>query len=179
MPQGRLPLGLFFLTTGWGSTAGGIQTVNRELCKAVGRASPKTGLSAWRVFCVACGAHPSAAEVEDARRDGATLIAGYTRPSDDASSYSDVEVPEFDAVGRVVLVGHGKFTGPAAVNAAERLRKGRGIRRYKAAALYMYHVHSADIEGLKGDSSDAEGLKRTLGEVQDLGSCRPGRQPWT
>lgn len=130
------PLRILFVATEWVSTKGGVSTFNRDLASAV------AALQGTEVWC-AVPESPGAREVREASGAGVGILApgnplGIARDNHTArllcrmreafapdgsqtldADEDQIECRKFDAV-----VGHGRWTGPAAVELARRHRIG-------------------------------------------------------
>lgn len=132
--DGGSPGDIVFLANGWASSAGGIQTVGRELAKAFARCvSP----SLTRVICMV----PFATDEErvEAAASGVVLISGKT-PG--AGLDSVMRNRHGDLRNVRCIIGHSLFSGPDA-----RILRDIGWRTAKLA--YVVHWNPFRTEGLK------------------------------
>lgn len=150
---------LVFLIDGWRSSAGGIQTVNRELCLAIGALSRDIESEPLAVVCVA--RECSEADQAQAARQGVTLLTAdvVEAAADDPrlltmlfhSSLSSLS----DTAG---VVGHAKFTGIAA-------RRVRDLYFREAKVVTIYHMDPDETEVFKVGAPESEGRSRLEREV--------------
>jgi len=131
---------LVFVMNRWMSSAGGIQTVNRELCCAISRLQ-----GAYQCWCIATTA--TSDERRDAEAKGVHLIAG-DREDEWAQVLLSHEVSEL--VGRDVtaVIGHSRFSGESAALLRERILPG-------AALVHFVHTTPIDTEGWKEYRQDS------------------------
>jgi glycosyltransferase involved in cell wall biosynthesis len=125
---------VLFLMDSWSSSAGGIQTVNRELaCAVAGQFS--------HIGCVVLVTQATSAEREDANARGVMLVAGNAE-GDWASAVLSPELAEIPARDVIAVVGHSYFSG----NEAVCLRK-----RFFPWSIGVHFVHMSplDTEHLK------------------------------
>jgi glycosyltransferase involved in cell wall biosynthesis len=131
---------VLFLMNRWSSSAGGIQTVNRELaCAVAGQFS--------HIECVVLVTQATSAEREDAHARGVTLVAGNVE-DDWASAVLSPELAEIPAQDVIAVVGHSYFSG----NEAVCLRK-----RFFPWSIGVHFVHMSplDTEHLKEYRNDS------------------------
>ena len=107
-PQRRI----LFVMNRWGSSAGGIQTVNHELACAVKRVEPS-------IDCVAVVTTASHQEIEDARLHDVTLVAGDS-PDDWTSALLSDGLAIIHPSDVVAVVGHSHFSGLQALSLRKR-----------------------------------------------------------
>lgn len=151
---------IVLLSPAWPSSHGGIETVNRELGKALARLGEV-------VVCIV--AHATAADVADAAKSEVQLIKGKFRRSDTNNSHLvDVAWPTSPPTGRVrLIIGHSKFTGRAANALRDRLNAQSGLRTAVRSAYFVHMDLRAlrSLEGLpaaqrdKEESTELEGLR--------------------
>ena len=142
---------LLFLIDEWSSAAGGIQTVNRELCLALGRYKKGLPKASFNVMCIA--QRCTAAERTDAAQSDVILLeAELTEPvsASDARVLRTLFHSVFSAYASRVacVVGHSKFTGLAA-------RTVRAEHFPAAKLVTVYHMDVDETEGLK-DKPDTD-----------------------
>jgi glycosyltransferase involved in cell wall biosynthesis len=167
-----------FIANGWDSSTGGIATVNRELARQFKLRVDAAKLD-WEVWCLITD--PTSKIPPQSERYKVKILHCLQLPDEVPDAVKLVYTGEMNEEPAVVLIGHGKFTGLAAVNTARTLRGERlspgqpGEAELRlparlngdARSIYMYHVHSPGIEGLKGNSSDLRGY--TKGKVEKDG----------
>jgi glycosyltransferase involved in cell wall biosynthesis/8-oxo-dGTP pyrophosphatase MutT (NUDIX family) len=141
----RVPACLTFLSiaTEWLSRKGGVSTLNRDLCKALSSAG-------HTVYCFVPKAEPE--ERIDARAASVKIIVGDSPSgsSADACLYRRAPLPA--SVHPDVVIGHSRFTGPAA-----RVQ----VDDYFKHAIRLHFVHTApgEIGALTGTPlEEASGL---------------------
>src|SRR6266536_10337 len=106
---------LLFVIDSWTSQAGGIQTVNRELCLAVGRLANELRSAPISAVCVCT--HSLTAEDETvARTAGVRLLLAdevqfETRFASERRIVRSVFHAELPTLQPRVILGHSKFTG--------------------------------------------------------------------
>src|SRR4051812_50128040 len=94
---------IIFLMNGWDSSAGGIQTVNRELVSAIAKVRPE-------LRCIVAVPIAADHENEDAFSRGVTLVRGQ-RADDWANVVLSPKLRELRPADVVAVVGHSYFTG--------------------------------------------------------------------
>ncbi len=104
---------MLFLMNGWSSSAGGIQTVNRELILSLARLRTD-------ITCIAVVTAASDAEVErDHFRSNVTLIRGDTL-GDWTSVLLSRDLQAIGPTDVLAIVGHSYFSGGAAKSTRDR-----------------------------------------------------------
>jgi hypothetical protein len=144
---------VLFLMNRWSSSAGGIQTVNRELaCAVAGQFS--------HIGCVVLVTQATPAEREDANSRGVTLVAGNAE-DDWASAVLSPELAEIPAQDVIAVVGHSYFSG----NEAVCLR-----RRFFPSSIGVHFVHMSplDTEYLKEYRNDSYVVTRESRIKQEI-----------
>ncbi len=125
---------IVFLMDHWQSTAGGIQTVNRELACSVARQEPD-------VECIALVTAATPEERSHAFSQGVRLIAGR-----EAGDWSDAvlskELQNVAAEGVFAVVGHSYFSGAQAIGLKERFFP-------RALSVHFVHMSPLDTESVK------------------------------
>jgi nucleoside phosphorylase/glycosyltransferase involved in cell wall biosynthesis len=125
---------ILFLMEGWSSSAGGIQTFNREFACAVASARPE-------VECVVISPTSSESEREDAFSKGVTLISGA-----DGSDWQDIllstKIGEIPSNKVVAIVGHSYFSGREAIQLRERFFP-------DSVGIHFIHMSPLHTESLK------------------------------
>lgn len=145
------PMRILFLATEWSSGHGGVSTFNRELACAV------AGVPGIEVWC-ALPSRPPEAERRAAESAGVGLLWPHEQPAppdselflllcDMRGEEGEVELGE---LGFDSIVGHGRWTGPAALQLARR----HGI----PTRVHIVHVDPEAIEHLK-DRSEPSGAR--------------------
>lgn len=135
---------ILFLIDAWSSVAGGIQTVNRELCLALASHCKEVEGDQIEIVCICRDCSP--AEQEDAKRDGVTLLRANILENDPGgdprimkmllhSSLINIKTSEV-----ICVVGHAKFTGLAARN----VRDGY-FPRAKVVTTYQMDVDETEV----------------------------------
>lgn len=128
----------------WSATQGGVPSFNRMLA---------TGcvLAGHRVACLV--KQPSREELQDARDRGVVLLAAGRNPTG-----PDLLIPtaEVDAFGADVVVGHDRFSGPAAWTYARR--------RELPGLVHIFHTAVAQNERYKR----SEGATRLAEEREQI-----------
>jgi len=125
---------ILFLMNRWDSSAGGIQTVNRELACAVAQQFSD-------IECVAIVTQATSAERQDAYARGVTLVAGNAEDNW-ASAVLSPELAKIPSDDVIAVVGHSYFSG----GEATLLRK-----RFFAQSIGVHFIHMSplDTESLK------------------------------
>jgi 5'-methylthioadenosine/S-adenosylhomocysteine nucleosidase len=144
---------LIFLMNGWTSSAGGIQTVNRELACAV--AKLRTELE-----CVVVVPAASGSERDDAYSRGVTLIHGETK--DDwvgiLLSQQLRKIPPDKVLG---VVGHSYFSGKEAI----QLRKSAFPKALGIHFVHMSPLHTEALKEYRQENYVVEREKKIGGEL--------------
>lgn len=143
---------ILFLATEWSSGHGGVSTFNRELACAV------AGVPGIEVWC-ALPSRPPDAERRAAEGAGVRLIWPHEQPAPPDSELFLLLCDMRDEEGEVELgelgfdsiVGHGRWTGPAALQLARR----HGI----PTRVHIVHVDPEAIEHLKDGRSEPSGAR--------------------
>ena len=150
---------LLFVIDSWPSQAGGIQTVNRELCLAVGRLA--TGLRSAPISAV-CLCTRSLTEEDEtgARTAGVRLLLAKevqfeTRFGDEERIVRSASHPELGTLRPQVILGHSRFTGFAA-------RHLRDQHFPDAKVVTFYHMDADETEGLKDPSASQSQLRAEI-----------------
>ncbi|WP_437974764.1 glycosyltransferase [Sorangium sp. So ce295] len=125
---------VLFLMDRWLSSAGGIQTVNRKLACALAALD-------GAIECVAVIMSASDDEVEEAARNGVTLIRGKSG-EDWTSVLLLKEVRGLDPSTVTAVVGHSHFSGPQALHLRDNLFP-------NATAVQFVHMSPMHTEALK------------------------------
>lgn len=120
---------VLILATEWEPSKGGLSTYNQELAAALARVGHE-------VHCVVQEAGRS--ELESAKVRDVRLHSASDRGVLDGSPFSIGVSPD-------VIIGHDRHTGPDAARWSARF----GDARW----LHLFHVHPAQIDGLKGEGS--------------------------
>ena len=121
---------ILFLIDAWSSDAGGIQTVNRELCLALGEVCKTYGRDQYEVVCVAkdCTRHEQ--ELAKAKGDVRLLRADMLDdplPEDRVQTFLvHSSLTSMDVAVKYV-VGHSRFTGIAARTVRDAFFKNAGV----------------------------------------------------
>ena len=157
---------LLFLIDDWSSAAGGIQTVNRELCLALGRYKKTLATPWFDVMCVA--KRCTSAEREEAAQSEVMLLEAELA---EAASSTDPRIlrtifhSKFSVYpSRVVcVVGHSRFTGMAANTV-------RAQHFPTAKLITVCHMDVDVDEGIKG-AYDTEWEVRFRLEVEVAASA--------
>jgi hypothetical protein len=102
---------IIFVMNRWDSSKGGIQTVNRELLLALARMRPD-------LECTAVVTYAEKLEVEQAFRNGVTLIHGQAA-DDWTSAPMSERLKSFDPASVLAVVGHSSFSGAEAIRLGE------------------------------------------------------------
>jgi glycosyltransferase involved in cell wall biosynthesis len=131
---------VLFLMNRWSSSAGGIQTVNRELACAVAKQFSHIG-------CVALVTQATPAERENADARGVTLVAG-TVEDDWASAVLSPGLAEIPAQDVIAVVGHSYFSGYEAVCLRKRFFPW-------SIGVHFVHMSPLDTEYLKEYRNDS------------------------
>ena len=150
---------LLFLIDAWGSLAGGIQTVNRQLCLALAALGKEVGGDAFHIICVArdCGGDEQA----EAGRNGVRLLKADQVESDaeDEGVLMMLFHPSLSQLTEVVcVVGHSKFTGKAA-----RIVRDRYFP--DAKVVTVYHMDPDETEIFKEGLPESEARSRLERDV--------------
>src|SRR4051812_49236475 len=95
--------GILFLMDGWMSSAGGIQTVNRNLACALAKRYEQLD-----VICLV--PHADQTEKDDAFNHNVRLISGEVA-DDWASAFISKELETLDRDRIIGIVGHSKYSG--------------------------------------------------------------------
>ncbi|MGH8659942.1 MAG: glycosyltransferase [Gammaproteobacteria bacterium] len=136
---------ILFLIDEWSSAAGGIQTVNRELCLALGRYKKGLPKASFDVVCIAQRCTP-AERADAAESDVILLEAEVAEPvsASEARVLRRLFHSAFSAYASRVacVVGHSKFTGLAAHTV-------RAEHFPTAKLVTVYHMDVDETEGLK------------------------------
>lgn len=122
------------MMTRWGSSAGGIQTVNRELACAVKLLDPS-------IDCVAVVTTASAEEKENARLRGVTLVAGDS-PDDWTGALLSEGLAAIPPHEVLAVIGHSYFSGQQALSLRKRFFE-------HALTIHFVHMSPMDTEALK------------------------------
>ncbi len=131
---------MLFLMNGWSSSAGGIQTVNRELILSLARMRTD-------ITCIAIVTAASDAEVEHAFRSNVTLIRGDTL-GDWTSVLLSRDLQAIGPTDVLAIVGHSYFSGGAAKSTRDRF--------YPDALLaHFVHMNPMRVEGIKEHKKDS------------------------
>jgi len=114
---------ILFLIDSWSSTAGGIQTVNRELCLAVAAYCKDSIHHPFDVVCICKDC--SQAEQKDAIRCGVNLLKADIEESTqeigaDDRILANLFHSSMENTDVICVVGHAKFTGQAAIKVRNR-----------------------------------------------------------
>lgn len=125
---------LLFVMNRWISTAGGIQTVNRELACAVKRTNPE-------ISCAALVMYADKKEREDAWQHGVRLIAGES-PDDWSSALLSNELAQLGERQLLSVIGHSYFSGEQALAVRQRFYP-------DAVAVHFVHMNPLNTEALK------------------------------
>jgi len=126
------------IATEWLSRKGGISTFNRELCRALRR----DGHNVW------CYVPTSDAEERnDAAARGVNLIQADVVAGTSPDSALFRKPPFRDATYPDVIIGHGRFTGPAARAQADDYF-------IRAARTHFVHTAPGELEFRKGEPTD-------------------------
>ncbi|WP_410611542.1 glycosyltransferase [Amycolatopsis sp. lyj-109] len=128
------------LATEWSSARGGLSTFNRNLCCALAARGAE-------VVCVVLAA--TDADVQDAKARNVSLRVAVRPPggSDDAALSGLSALPE--GFHPDYIIGHGRVTGPAAFQMAERFPEAR--------RLHVIHMAPDEIEWHKPGRKDDAG----------------------
>jgi glycosyltransferase involved in cell wall biosynthesis len=131
MPHRRC---LLFVMNRWGSVAGGIQTVNREIaCAVADHAAP--------IDCVAIVTFATDKERSHAKACGIRLVEGHTE-NDWSSAILSPELKNIPPESVVAVVGHSYFSGSQAIDLRDRFFP-------SAKAIHFVHMSPLDTEALK------------------------------
>lgn len=131
------------LSTSWGSTHGGINSFNTELCAAFAQLGCLT-------TCVVLDADSS--DLRDAQERGVKLIALESRSADFGVAFGEQVVGSL-ATHRIspdLLIGHDLITGPAMLR-AHSLGPAQGALR-----VVLHHMHYLSYKALEGDAQEAD-----------------------
>ena len=157
-PRIRAPMPriFIFLNDSWSSVAGGIQTVNHELCLALARIAGEAG-SDHRVICICVD--PTLEEIRVAREREVELVsADMVSTDDDPRVLTMLFRRELSQLTEVVGVfGHSKFTGLAAAAVKDAFFP-------TAKLVVIYHMDPDEVETAKGKWANAE--ERTRLELE-------------
>lgn len=154
---------LFFMNR-WLSTAGGIQTVNRELACAIAKQNPA-------VDCIAVVTFADDAERNHARDNNIQIIAGESE-ADWESVLLSKELASIPTNEVVAVIGHSYFSGDQAINFRNNFFP-------NALSVHFVHMSPLDTESLKEYRADIyvkERERRVSQEIQiaqraDLVAC--------
>lgn len=137
---------IMFLIDYWSSVAGGIQTVNRELCLALASYCKEMLGEQIQILCICKDC--TQREREDAKRDGMTLIKAdiiESAPGGDDRILDMLFHSSLERTADVIcVVGHAKFTGLAARNV-------RDANFQNAKVVTTYQMDADETEGFKND----------------------------
>jgi nucleoside phosphorylase/glycosyltransferase involved in cell wall biosynthesis len=148
-----VPKHLIFLMNGWDSSAGGIQTVNRELVAAIAKVRPT--LSCTVVVPVA-----TRDEGDDAFSRGVNLIAGSR--ADDWSSVLLSPALRAIAPGDVIgVVGHSYFSGVHAIELRDSLFP-------SSLSVQFVHTSPLHVESVKEYKHDSYVMDREAKLTKEL-----------
>ncbi|MDR6871834.1 nucleoside phosphorylase/glycosyltransferase involved in cell wall biosynthesis [Bosea sp. BE125] len=155
-----------FLMNGWSSTAGGIQTVNRELVCA---------LSAARSYAAFSVLVPQASqeEIGDATSRGVELISGGGKSSDDwMSAVLSPALAQIDPAEVVALVGHSSFSGGQARLLRDRQFPGSRLVQF----IHMSPLRTEALKEYRQDKyvavrEDKVRQEQELAEAADIVIC--------
>lgn len=155
---------LIFVMNRWESTAGGIQTVNRELASAVARQFSE-------LKCYALVTKATQSEIDAAKNNGVRIIAGHTE-DDWVNAMLAPGLKKIKESGVLAIIGHGQITGDQAAN----LR-----RAWYSHAILIHFVHTVPLDTevwkeYKQDSHVSEANAKHTREIElaskaDLVAC--------
>ena len=140
-----MPNRIIFLMNGWDSTAGGIQTVNRELVSAIATIRPD-------LKCTVIVPNAVQKEIDDAFSRGVELIAG-NREGDWSSPMLSLAREHAHAFDVVAVVGHSYFTGREAIDLRNKLFQ-------NALSVQFIHMSPLHLEHIKEYKQDSYVLDR-------------------
>lgn len=147
---------ILFMMNSWASSAGGIQTVNRELCKALAR---KLDASADNPIVACLVVDPDPDEILDAKNAGVDLLSAEKVSRSEVDDRILISMRNESLAERnvLIIVGHSKFTG----NAAIHLREHQFPDAYVA---FFFHMDPEETERFKSDWLDPDDGKRLAAE---------------
>ncbi|MFC3078823.1 glycosyltransferase [Phenylobacterium terrae] len=141
------------VATEWASGQGGLSTFNRQVCRALAAADVD-------VTCIAID--PGAAEIEQARDAGVTLIPAKRTPGVERREWLARRPDELHAdYAPDFIIGHGRITGPAALRLNDVFPD--------AKRLHFVHMAPDEIEWHKADREIPAGISaetRTQDELK-------------
>jgi len=125
---------IIFLMNGWASAAGGIQTFNRELARAVAKARPD-------IECIVVAPTSTESEQADAFSRGVTLISEVAG-SDWKTILLSKKLTAIPQGKVIAVVGHSYFSGEEAILLRERFFP-------DALGIHFIHMSPLHTESLK------------------------------